>query len=183
MNGAELKDLRLRLGFSQQEMAEALDQHRLTITAYERGFRHKDKAPVAIPRVVELACLALWAGIGSYEQAFAPVEPGDASNQGEAGLMLPEHAVSTTLQQGALRVLAKRGIEVGPERYFFPWADLRPIWAEVDLWCRESLSGHKLHTVLNRDQAGGGIAVLEFPDANARFHFKVRWVGGNESNR
>ena len=175
LDGSEMKDLRLRLGMSQQELADALGQHRLTIVQYERGFRHKDKKAIAISKVVEMACLALWGGLSSYEEVFG----GEVSEQQQ---VLPEHAVPESMRARALRVLERRGVRVGLVRYFFPWARFRPLWPEIDTWCQEHSPGHKLHTVLNIDQFGGGIAVLELPESPANVHFKLRWISGREGD-
>ena len=60
MTPAELIALRARLGLSQAALARALGMSRSQIMDYERGHdRSAEARPVAIPRVVELACAAI----------------------------------------------------------------------------------------------------------------------------
>jgi len=59
MTGAEMKELRERLGWSQQRLATELGMSVSQISLYERGTIRKTGHPVAIPKVVELALEAL----------------------------------------------------------------------------------------------------------------------------
>lgn len=47
------------MGFTQEQAAKALDVDRSTVQNYSKGQR-RDGKPAAIPRVVALACLALF---------------------------------------------------------------------------------------------------------------------------
>lgn len=170
-----MRDLRVRLGMSQQELADALGQHRLTVVQYERGFRHKDKKAIEIPKVVEMACLALWAGLPSYGEVFGGKVP-------EEQQMLPGGAVPEAMRARALRVLERRGASIRSVSFFFPWARFRPLWPEIDEWCRENALDCKLYTILNIDQFGGGVAVLDFSEEISAVAFKIRWVGGVASD-
>jgi transcriptional regulator with XRE-family HTH domain len=60
VTGIDMKVLRVRLGMTQRQLAEALGISQSQIVNYERGYtRGADPRPVAIPRVVELACQML----------------------------------------------------------------------------------------------------------------------------
>jgi transcriptional regulator with XRE-family HTH domain len=56
MTGAEMREFREKLGWSQQRLATALGMSVSRIVDYERGTTRGVGKPVTIPRVVELAC-------------------------------------------------------------------------------------------------------------------------------
>jgi len=63
MNKENFKTWRKKMGFTQQQAADALGLFRNTITNYERGARAEDGRAVIIPRTVALACAAVEAGL------------------------------------------------------------------------------------------------------------------------
>lgn len=69
MNCDELKEVRERLNYTAQEMADALDVSLATYYNYERGYRHLEgggQVEVGIPKVVALACIAIQLGVSDY---------------------------------------------------------------------------------------------------------------------
>src|SRR5688572_16761663 len=130
MSGGEMRKLRQRLGLTQQEFADALEVNRLTILQYERGFRSSDRKAVLIPRIVEMACLALWARLPSYKEALGDIGASDR----ERAQTLPPDAVPDALKSMAIRKLKQRGVELGKFTFFFPWNTVRDLWGEIDEW-------------------------------------------------
>lgn len=171
-----MRALRQRLGLNQQELADALGQHRLTIVQYERGIRSKDKKPVEIPRVVELACAAIWAGVDCIE--LDSVEPEDANQR----VSLPDNAISEPHKAQALRALEKRGVKILENRLFFPWSSFKRAWPHVSFWADQNDIELIFHNVLYRDEVGEGVSVLMFPQKNTDFMFKLRWIAGNDDS-
>jgi transcriptional regulator with XRE-family HTH domain len=57
VTGIDMKVLRVRLGMTQKQLAEALGVSTSQIANYERGFtRGANRRPVVIPRAIEPAC-------------------------------------------------------------------------------------------------------------------------------
>jgi transcriptional regulator with XRE-family HTH domain len=57
VTGIDMKVVRVRLGMTQRQLAEALGISPSQIANYERGFtRGADRRPAPIPRAIELAC-------------------------------------------------------------------------------------------------------------------------------
>lgn len=169
MDGSQMKDIRLRMGLNQQEFADALGQHRVTIVQYERGFRDKDRTPVKIPKVVELACLALWVGMTSYKDVFLGK---DVLSPG----VISAELVADGIRQNALLALERRGIDVGKNVLFFPWEKLKLLWSDMQKWCKEFDIEIKMHPVFNVDARNEGIAVLEFARDEGLGYFHLRWT-------
>jgi transcriptional regulator with XRE-family HTH domain len=64
MTGMEMREIRERLGWSQQRLAQELGMSLSRIVDYERGStRGVPQHPVVIPKVVELALEALSARV------------------------------------------------------------------------------------------------------------------------
>jgi len=59
MTGAELKEWRTRMGWTQKQAAEQLDISKAWLEQMERGKRFTTNEPVAIERRTYLACMAL----------------------------------------------------------------------------------------------------------------------------
>jgi transcriptional regulator with XRE-family HTH domain len=59
MSGAEVREFRNKLGWSQQKLATELGMSVSRIVDYERGTARGTGRPVVIPKVVELALEAL----------------------------------------------------------------------------------------------------------------------------
>lgn len=59
MTNQQLKDWRMRLGWTQLQAAEALGISVSMLGLYETGKRYEDDRPVEIPRTVVLACAYL----------------------------------------------------------------------------------------------------------------------------
>lgn len=66
MTPAQFKAWRKRLGLNQKKAGAALGLHPRTISLYERGKRFEDGRPVAIPKAVQLAMVAIALGIKDY---------------------------------------------------------------------------------------------------------------------
>jgi len=63
MTKEQFKAWRKKMGFTQQQAADALGLYRLTIINYERGTRPENNLEVKIPRSIALACAAVQAGL------------------------------------------------------------------------------------------------------------------------
>lgn len=174
MTGKEMRAVRLGLGLSQQEFADELGQHRLTIVQYERGFRSKDKMPSEIPRVVELACAAIWAGLNGVEKIDD--DTGECLEIKE----LPVNAVPDPHKSRAIRALERRKVKLLEVRMFFPWSIFRKFWPRISAWADDNEIKVLLHTVLYRDEVGEGVAVLMFPDRTIAAAFRLVWTGGRD---
>jgi transcriptional regulator with XRE-family HTH domain len=60
VTGTDMKVVRVRLGMTQRQLAEALGVSVSQIANYETGFtRGQERRPVEIPRAIELACQML----------------------------------------------------------------------------------------------------------------------------
>jgi DNA-binding XRE family transcriptional regulator len=59
MENEEFKNWRTRMGFTQQQAADALDLSLSAVVNYEKGVRRDDGAPVEIPFSVMTTCLGL----------------------------------------------------------------------------------------------------------------------------
>lgn len=173
MRSSQLRWLRERMGLSVAELAERVGMDPQHLRQLERGFKYAGRQPVTISKTVELAVLAVHEGLSSFENSF----PDQIKAEEDRPVVLTEREVPEPLQASALRKLLKRGIEVGPHRSFFLWETFLPFWSDFDVWCQDDREGIKLHPVLKRDQPGGGVAVVEFPTADAHFEFKMRWIG------
>ena len=182
MDGVEMRELRSLMGWSQQDLADHLDRHRLTIVQDERGYRLKGGTPVVIPKVVDLACVALVAGLSTYSEVFYLVDEGEDNCGGRETLaktLLPEGKVDAALRQTAINNLRRRKVIADFDHsFFFLWSDLRPLLAQIKQWLSSHDVSHILGTTLNRDMPGEGIAVLDIPDRDQRLEFKMRWIGG-----
>lgn len=55
MTGAELRDLRSRLGLSQDQLAQALGVSRSQVVNWEQGRDRHTGRPAPVPRAIELA--------------------------------------------------------------------------------------------------------------------------------
>jgi len=63
MKPEQFKMWRKKMGFTQQQAADALGLNNRSVINYERGSRYEDGRAVIIPRTVALACLAIEAGL------------------------------------------------------------------------------------------------------------------------
>jgi len=63
MDNEQFKAWRKKMGYTQQQAADALGLYRLTIINYERGTRPENNLEVKIPRSIDLACAAIAAGL------------------------------------------------------------------------------------------------------------------------
>jgi len=63
MKPEQFKKWRKKMGFTQQQAANALGIYRLTAVNYEHGQRSGVGSEVKIPRSIALACSALHAGL------------------------------------------------------------------------------------------------------------------------
>jgi len=68
MNKENFKAWRKKMGFTQQQAADALGLYRLTIINYERGTRAENNLDVKIPKSIALACSALAAGLEPWDE-------------------------------------------------------------------------------------------------------------------
>ena len=64
MTPAEFRAWQARMGLTVRAAAELLDVAPSTVQAYRTGISRSTGQPVAVPRVVALACAALAAGLG-----------------------------------------------------------------------------------------------------------------------
>ena len=179
MQGSDLRWLREQAGLSVAEFSEALAMDPQHVRQLERGFKYSGRQPVAVSKVVELAAIAIHAGHRSFEATF-PEQAAVAKRP----TVLSERVVTEPLQASAIRKLAKRNIDIGPLRFFFEWETFLVFWPEIDAWCRDKLHPQrraiKMYPLLKSGQKGGGIAIVEFPDENSHFEFKLRWIGLSE---
>jgi transcriptional regulator with XRE-family HTH domain len=72
MTPNDLRALRKRLGMTQVQLAEALDITAGTVANYEGA-----RGPYEIPRVVELACEALYRRFERWSHTYTRVSPSD----------------------------------------------------------------------------------------------------------
>jgi len=63
MTNEQFKAWRQKMGFTQQQAADALGVNNRSVVNYERGVRYDDGRPVIIPRPIALACAAIKAGL------------------------------------------------------------------------------------------------------------------------
>lgn len=173
MEGSKMRWFRQQHGWTVQELANLLGTHEQTIRQYERGMRYKDRQAVEIPRTVELALLALWAGFRCFEDAFRDEASGHADPDVEAG---PLTEVSPPIRDGIIRLLEKRGVNVGDFTVFLPWARLRPVWYQIEEWRQDHFEECQVHPVLRPDVPNGGVVVIEFADLDLATFFKMRWM-------
>jgi len=67
MKTEQFKAWRKKMGFTQQQAADALGVYARTITNYERGQRYEDGREVKIPESIALACSALYAHLEPWD--------------------------------------------------------------------------------------------------------------------
>ena len=68
MTPAEFRAWQAHMGLTVRAAAELLDVAPSTVQAYRTGISRSTGQPVAVPRVVALACAALAAGLGPLPQ-------------------------------------------------------------------------------------------------------------------
>ena len=83
MTPAEFRAWQAHMGLTVRATAELLDVSPSTVQAYRTGISRSTGQPVAVPRVVALACAALAAGLKPWEPPRTP------SHAGGAGLRAP----------------------------------------------------------------------------------------------
>ena len=66
MTPAEFRAWQAHMGLTVRAAAESLDVAPSTVQAYRTGVSRSTGQPVAVPRVVALACAALAAGLGPW---------------------------------------------------------------------------------------------------------------------
>ena len=67
MTPADLRAWQAHMGLTVRATAELLGVAPSTVQAYRAGISRSTGKPVAVPRVVALACAALAAGLGSWQ--------------------------------------------------------------------------------------------------------------------